>query len=82
MRAIDADDKPASFVLTNEDPADERYFLWRFMVDEGYQRRGVGRRAMELLLERWRGLGAAEATRKETEITSSRATPNASGGVC
>jgi diamine N-acetyltransferase len=32
------------------------------MVDEGYQRRGVGRRAMELVLERWRGLGAAEAT--------------------
>jgi diamine N-acetyltransferase len=32
------------------------------MVDERYQRRGVGRRAMELVLERWRGLGAAEAT--------------------
>jgi diamine N-acetyltransferase len=56
MRAIYADDEPAGFVLTNE------YYLWRFMVDEGYQRRGVGRRAMELVLERWRGLGAAEAT--------------------
>jgi ribosomal protein S18 acetylase RimI-like enzyme len=32
------------------------------MVDERYQRRGVGRRAMELLLERWRALGAAAAT--------------------
>ncbi|HYY04824.1 MAG TPA: GNAT family N-acetyltransferase, partial [Gaiellaceae bacterium] len=25
-------------------------------------RRGIGRRAMELLLERWRGLGATTAT--------------------
>jgi ribosomal protein S18 acetylase RimI-like enzyme len=32
------------------------------MVDQRYQRRGVGRRAMELLLERWRTLGAAAAT--------------------
>ncbi len=28
------------------------------MVDGRHQRLGVGRRAMELLLERWRGLGA------------------------
>jgi diamine N-acetyltransferase len=62
MRAIYADAEPAGFVLTREDPAEGTYYLWRFMVDERCQRRGVGRRAMELVLERWRGLGAAEAT--------------------
>jgi diamine N-acetyltransferase len=31
------------------------------MVADGFQRRGVGRRAMELLLARWRSLGATEA---------------------
>jgi diamine N-acetyltransferase len=62
MQAIYADEEPAGFVLTHEDPAEGTYYLWRFMVDQRYQRRGVGRRAMELLLERWRGLGAAAAT--------------------
>lgn len=62
MRAIYADEEPAGFVLTHEDPAEGTYYLWRFMVAEGHQRLGVGRRAMELLLERWRGLGAAAAT--------------------
>jgi diamine N-acetyltransferase len=58
FRAIYADDEPAGFVLTYEDPEGEGYHLWRFMVDGRHQRLGVGRRAMELLLERWRGLGA------------------------
>jgi len=62
MRAIYADEEPAGFLLTHEDPAEGAYYLWRFMVDERHQRRGVGRRAMELLLERWRDLGAAAAT--------------------
>ena len=57
-RAIYADDEPAGFVLTFEDPEGDGYHLWRFMVDGRHQRRGVGRRAMELLLltgERERG---------------------------
>jgi diamine N-acetyltransferase len=58
FRAIYADDEPAGFVLTFEDPEGEGYHVWRFMVDGRHQGRGVGRRAMELLLERWRGLGA------------------------
>jgi diamine N-acetyltransferase len=58
FRAIYADDEPAGFVLTFEDPGGDGYHLWRFMVDGRHQRRGVGRRAMELLLERWRELGA------------------------
>jgi diamine N-acetyltransferase len=61
MRAIYVDDEPAGFVLTFEDPDGEGYYLWRFMVDGRQQRRGVGRSAMELLLERWRELGADSA---------------------
>jgi diamine N-acetyltransferase len=62
MRAIYTNDEPAGFVLTHEVPAEGTYYLWRFMIDERYQRRGLGRRAMALLLERWRGIGAAAAT--------------------
>jgi diamine N-acetyltransferase len=62
MRAVYADDEPAGFVLTYEVPDEAAYYLWRFMIADGFQRRGVGRRAMELLLERWRGLGATVAS--------------------
>jgi diamine N-acetyltransferase len=61
MRAIYADGQPAGFVLTYEDQRSRTYDLWRFMVDASFQRSGVGRRAMQLLLDRWRGLGASEA---------------------
>jgi diamine N-acetyltransferase len=61
LRAIYADGEPAGLVLTHEDPADSGYYLWRFMVADGFQRQGVGSHAMELLLERWRGLGATAA---------------------
>ena len=62
MRAIYVDGEPAGFVLTYEDPDGEGYHVWRFMVAQGYQGRGVGRRAMQLLLERWHDLGATEAS--------------------
>ena len=61
MRAIYAGGEPAGFVLLFEDPAEPDYGVWRLMVAEGFQRRGIGRRAMELLIERWREIGAPEA---------------------
>lgn len=61
MRAIYADGELAGFVLTIEDADRRDYYLWRLMVDSAFQRRGIGRRAMELLLERWQALGATEA---------------------
>jgi diamine N-acetyltransferase len=61
MRAIYVDGEPAGFVLTYEDQRAGTYDLWRFMVEGNYQRSGVGRRAMQLLLDRWRDLGAREA---------------------
>ena len=62
MRAVYADGEPAGFVLTYELPDESTYYLWRFMVANGHQRRGIGRRAMELLLDRWRSLGATAAS--------------------
>jgi diamine N-acetyltransferase len=60
MRAIYADGEPVGFVLTFDDPS-EGYFLWRFMIADGHQRRGIGRRALEQVIEHWRGLGATAA---------------------
>jgi diamine N-acetyltransferase len=60
MRAIYADGQPVGFVLTFDDPS-EGYFLWRFMIAEGHQRRGIGRRAMQQVLEHWRELGVTAA---------------------
>jgi diamine N-acetyltransferase len=60
MRAIYADQRPVGFVLTFDDPS-EGHFLWRFMIAEGHQRRGIGRRALEQVLERWRELGVTAA---------------------
>ena len=60
MRAIYADGEPAGFALTFDDPS-EGYFLWRFMIAEGYQRRGIGRLAMQQVLEHWREIGATAA---------------------
>jgi diamine N-acetyltransferase len=61
MRAVYADGEPAGFLLTYEDPAEDAYWVWRFMVAAPHQHRGVGRQAMELLLERWRSLGVGAA---------------------
>jgi diamine N-acetyltransferase len=60
MRAIYADGQPVGFVLIFDDPA-EGHFLWRLMIAEGHQRLGIGRRAMEQVIERWRELGATAA---------------------
>ena len=57
MRAIYADGQPTGFALTFDDPS-EGYFLWRFMIAEGHQRRGIGRLAMQQVLEHWREIGA------------------------
>ena len=55
------DDTPVGFLMISydvdgdwEDPpaiAEKNYSIWRFMIDEKHQRKGYGRRAMELALE-------------------------------
>lgn len=62
-RAIYLDDDPAGFVMLYDEtlrtPTPERpqVDVWRFMIDERFQRRGVGRVAMQLVIEHVRAMG-------------------------
>ena len=51
FRAVYAGDTPVGFVMLEDNPAEGRYYLWRFMIDARYQRTGVGRRALELVFD-------------------------------
>lgn len=54
FRAIYADETPVGFAMLADDPdaADgPLYYLWRFMIDERYQKMGFGQQAMHLLIE-------------------------------
>ena len=44
-------DRPSA---TSEAPEQGEYFLWRLMIDQRFQNRGYGRRAVQLLIERIR----------------------------
>ncbi|KPF66504.1 hypothetical protein IP84_16105 [beta proteobacterium AAP99] len=56
-RAIYADDELVGFVmlsdesLKNEPPAEPNIGLWRLMIDQRHQKRGIGREAMRLVLD-------------------------------
>ncbi len=49
VRAIYEDETPVGFAMLSDDDETPRYYLWRFMVDARHQRRGIGRRAMDLI---------------------------------
>jgi diamine N-acetyltransferase len=51
FRAIYVGDEPAGFVMLDDDVAKQSYYLWRYMIDQRFQRRGVGRRALELVID-------------------------------
>ena len=51
FRAVYADETPVGFLMLEDDPAKEEYFLWRLMIDSRYQGHGYGKRALELLIE-------------------------------
>jgi diamine N-acetyltransferase len=55
FRAIYDGDTPVGFVMLEDKPDVPSYYLWRFMIDARYQRKGIGRRALELILEHVRG---------------------------
>ena len=50
-RAIYADEKPVGLAVVKVQPDNNRYFLWRLMIDARYQKLNYGHRAMELLIE-------------------------------
>ena len=51
FRAVYADEVPVGFLMLEDDPTNEGYTLWRFMIDARFQGRGFGRRALALLIE-------------------------------
>ena len=60
--AIYADDAPVGFTmfafeLDSPDPND-RYWLWRFMIDRHWQRKGCGSAALETIIAYFRSHGA------------------------
>lgn len=58
MRAIEADEEIAGFLMTAEPrwPGEPPY-LWRLLIDRRHQGRGIGRRALGVLVDRLRAEG-------------------------
>ena len=63
-RAVYHGEEPAGFVMLSWNlPADQpggRYFLWRLLIDERYQRRGIGREVLTQIIDLVRAQGATE----------------------
>jgi len=49
FRGIYDGDMPVGFVMLDDKPEVPSYTLWRFMIDAAHQRKGYGRRALELI---------------------------------
>jgi diamine N-acetyltransferase len=50
FRAICAGDTPVGFVMLWDEPAERKYYLWRFMVDHQFQRHGYGAEALNQVI--------------------------------
>ena len=50
-RGIYAGDEPVGFLMLSIDREKPEFYLWRFMIDAKQQRKGYGKRAIELLIE-------------------------------
>jgi len=62
-RAVYAGDTPVGFVMLRDDPEEQKYYVWRYMIAGEYQGFGFGYRAMEQVIEYVRSRpGAAELT--------------------
>jgi diamine N-acetyltransferase len=51
FRAIYTDDEPVGFLMLDDDDTKPLYTLWRLMIADGFQGRGYGKRAVELLID-------------------------------
>ena len=51
FRAVYAGEAPVGFVMLYDDADEPEYFLWRFMIDQRYQKLGFGRQALLQLIE-------------------------------
>ncbi|MDZ7960251.1 MAG: GNAT family N-acetyltransferase [Aulosira sp. DedQUE10] len=61
FRAIYVDEVPVGFLMLEDDAINASYYLWRLMIDERFQKRGFGKRALELLIEHVKTRPAATA---------------------
>ncbi len=50
FRAIYAGETPVGFVMLHDEPAERKYYLWRFMVDHRYQKHGYGAQALNQVI--------------------------------
>lgn len=51
FRAIYANETPVGFLMLSDDANEQKYFLWRLMVDARYQKLGFAKHALELLFD-------------------------------
>ncbi len=58
-RAVYTDGVPVGFVMLEAKTDKQEYFLWRFMIDGRFQGKGIGRRALELVLNHVKTLPGA-----------------------
>jgi diamine N-acetyltransferase len=56
FRAIYAGDTPVGFVMLSLDEEKPEYWIWRFMIDKEYQRKGYGSKALAQVIEHVKGL--------------------------
>ncbi|PKM65114.1 MAG: GNAT family N-acetyltransferase [Firmicutes bacterium HGW-Firmicutes-19] len=54
------DDKMVGFVMLGHNKEDQEFWLWRFMIDEKFQDQGIGTKAVQLALEKFKEMGATE----------------------
>ncbi|AFY99417.1 GNAT family N-acetyltransferase [Calothrix sp. PCC 6303] len=73
FRAIYAGDVPVGFLMLEDDVVRQEYFLWRFMIDEQYQGRGYGRKALELFFAHVKTRPGADAI--ETSCVPAKGSP-------
>ncbi|QUM76239.1 GNAT family N-acetyltransferase [Moritella sp. 24] len=50
FKGIYLGDVAVGFVMVDVNPQDNKYYLWRFMIDAKYQGKGLGKRSIQLLL--------------------------------
>lgn len=63
MRGIYAGDQPAGFMMAvDPPPGQDHVYLWRFLVDRRFQRRGVGRLAIREFARVWAAQGITRIT--------------------
>jgi len=51
FRGIYLGDEPVGFVMMEINPAEDVYYVWRYMIGADHQRKGYGKTAMEIVIE-------------------------------